>query len=227
MPHRSKQWYKKQERRFKRKIRRQRESEKRIETRREMLSQRIGNHLAQTGEEDPWLSLERVLKEITKNISFEALFKHDQRDPSHFKKGITDCSAKVDRDAVGPKSGNYHLAFFAFAPQFKGKPHSHQGVNCVSAVLKGPLQEKLYSKDETDQLKVISDEQRSRGSVVADFPGTSQSEFIHSVSNPSKTDIANSLHVYKISRGTLFNKYYAAPPSPENKQPATKRELKL
>ena len=229
MPRHTKQWCKKQAQRFKRKNRRQQESEKRVEARREKLSQLVGSHLAGSGE-DPWLSLEQVLKKITKNITFEALFKREQRDQRHFKESETNRCARLDRDAVGPGRGNYHLAFFAFAPQFEGKPHSH-AVNCVSVVLQGPLQEKLYSQDKTGRLKVIHDDLRERGSVVADLPKKTEPEFIHSVSNPSPIDhkrgsIVYSLHIYGACRGTLFNRYYD-PSLIEESRPPAKQELKI
>lgn len=230
MPHHTKQWCKRQAQRFKRQIRRQRESEKRVEARREKLSQLVGAHLARD-EEDPWRSLEQVLKNITKNLTFEALFKREQKDPQHFKEGVTNRCARLDRDAVGPRKGTYHLAFFAFAPEFEGKPHSH-AVNCVSAVLHGKLGETLYSLDEEGRLKIISDELRARGSVVADLPKPAAPPFIHSVSNPSAVDhkrgsIVYSLHVYGACRGTLFNHYYD--PSLVNKSgaPAKKGETGL
>jgi hypothetical protein len=144
--------------------------------------------------------LEPVLKQITKNLSFEALFKREQKDPLHFKEGVANRCARVDRDAVGPVRGNFHLAFFAFAPQFEGKPHSHAAVNCVSSVLRGPLREKLYSKDKTGRLKVVSDDMRARGTVYT-------------------------LHVYGVRRGTLFNRYYD-PALVEESQPTEKLELK-
>jgi predicted metal-dependent enzyme (double-stranded beta helix superfamily) len=102
--------------------------------------------------------------------------------------------------------GAFHVAFFAFAPGFKGRPHDHTGIHCVSAVLRGPVTEIAYTEDKEGSLIADNIDTREKGSIVSDL--SSAEKFIHHVENDSDKDIAYSVHIYGIVRGTNFNNYY-------------------
>ncbi len=184
-------------------LRRAQEAERKMLQRRQKVAGMIESHLIKT--DGDWASLPGVLKEITKAYTFEGLFSRRQRDKASFKKDKP-IQEKVERDAVGSKVGAFHVAFFALAPGYKGKPHDHQGVHCVSGVLRGPFTEVVFTQD--PQGKIIPDnvETREKGSVVADL--ATGEKFIHRVENDDEKEIAYSVHVYGAPRGTCFNHYY-------------------
>lgn len=184
-------------------LRRLQKAQQKIQFRRQRITDLIAAHLANT--ENDWQSLPNRLQTIAQNCSVEGLFSQKQRDKLNFKKDEP-AGQKVTREAVGPRKGQFHVAFFALAPGFRGKPHAHAGVNCVSAVLGGPFTEILYSEKKDGTLVAESKENRAKGSVVADL--SSANEFIHSVGNYGDDEVAYSMHVYSVRRGTNFNKYY-------------------
>jgi predicted metal-dependent enzyme (double-stranded beta helix superfamily) len=199
-------------------LRRLQVAQRKVEVRRQQIAGLVESHMIRT--DNDWQSLPAVLENITKSYSYEGLFFRKQRDNLTFKKDEPQ-GQKVSREAVGAKKGSFHIAFFALAPGFKGRPHDHTGVNCVSAVLKGPFTEVAYKKESAELLKVDNVEVRERGSVVADFSTNAlEQQFVHSVGNDSREEIAYSVHVYGATKGTNFNNYYeeaSIDPSPSMK----------
>lgn len=153
-----------------------------------------------------WINLPLLLKRIAQLFSFRDLFTNAQRNAPQFMREEKNPEKRLTREAVGFENENYHLTFFALAPGFRGKAHSHSHVNCTSVVLHGPFTEVLYTQGNQNILSVSSVECRQQGSVNADL-ASFVNTFIHSVGNYS-AETVYSLHVYGIHKDQAFNCYY-------------------
>lgn len=182
-------------------MRRLEETKQKIKARRQRIVDIIASHLTNSD----WESLPKVLETLTKVYTFEGLFSQKQRDKNSFKKDEP-VGQKVSREAVGPRRGKFHVAFFALAPGFKGRPHDHKSVNCVSGILAGPFTEVMYQINKDGTVTQESENTREKGSVVADL--ADKKTFVHSVRNDNDKKIAYSIHIYGANRKANFNNYH-------------------
>jgi hypothetical protein len=163
---------------------------------------------------DDWTTLPVVLKKITSTYSIKQLFTIEQQNPATFQREEKCVAKKLTREAVGKDNGRFHLAFFALASGFRGCPHHHAKVNCVSAVLGGPFTEVTYAV-----------EMREKGSVTLDLADANSPQYAHSIGNFHRQQIAYSLHVYGAPKGVNFNTYYDAITNPDFIQAEAEKQI--
>ena len=206
------------------KLRREQKAERSVKNKRQKLVHLVSAHLEKNNND--WSTLPAILKYIANTFSVQGLFTPKQRDAATFMKEEERAEKKLVREVVGPKRGSFHLAFFALASGFKGRPHSHSNVNCVSAVLEGPFTEAVYQEEKDDAITAVAVETREKGNISADLVGADKDKFIHSVGNYNNDKIVYSLHVYGVRRGTNFNSFYDNVTNPGFVQDEAEKQIK-
>jgi hypothetical protein len=206
----------------KQKLRRAQALANRLKARRQNLVNLVAEHLEKN--DNDWSTLPTILKYIADTFKIHELFSQQQRDSS-FQKEESVPQKKATREVLGPKKGNFHLAFFALASGFRGLPHSHSDVNCVSTVLEGPFTEALYKEEKDNSVTALAIETREKGSVSADLASPDKDKFIHSVGNFHQNKTVYSVHVYGKNRHSCFNLYYDDVTNPSFVESAAKKQI--
>ncbi|KAK6826597.1 hypothetical protein RU639_005730 [Aspergillus parasiticus] len=113
---------------------------------------------------------------------------------------LSDLSKSYTRNLIDEGNGKSNLLILVWSPGKGSAIHDHANAHCVMKVLKGSLQETLYSWPDKSKLEhgQISPPQIRRETTYGENQVTYMSDKLglHKISNPDPNNVAVSLHLY-------------------------------
>ncbi|GAB1200775.1 RmlC-like cupin domain-containing protein [Aspergillus pseudonomiae] len=113
---------------------------------------------------------------------------------------LPDLSKTYTRNLIDEGNGKSNLLILVWSPGKGSAIHDHANAHCVMKVLKGSLQETLYSWPDQSKLEhgQISPPQIKRETTYCENQVTYMSDKLglHKISNPDPDNVAVSLHLY-------------------------------
>ncbi|KAJ5219099.1 uncharacterized protein N7498_001198 [Penicillium cinerascens] len=113
---------------------------------------------------------------------------------------LGDTSRAYTRNLIDEGNGKSNLLILVWSPQKGSAIHDHANAHCVMKILKGKLQETLYSWPDQEKIREgqTSPPQVTRQTVYGENQVTYMSDKLglHRISNPDPDDFAISLHLY-------------------------------
>ncbi|OQD75249.1 hypothetical protein PENDEC_c008G00303 [Penicillium decumbens] len=113
---------------------------------------------------------------------------------------LGDASRAYTRNLIDEGNGKSNLLILVWSPEKGSAIHDHANAHCVMKVLKGELQETLYSWPDQGRIEdgQTSPPQVNRQTVYGENQVTYMSDKLglHRISNPSPDNFAISLHLY-------------------------------
>ncbi|KAJ9483023.1 hypothetical protein VN97_g10395 [Penicillium thymicola] len=113
---------------------------------------------------------------------------------------LGDASRTYTRNLIDEGNGKSNLLILVWSPGKGSTIHDHANAHCVMKVLKGKLQEDLYSWPDQKQIEdgQISPPQLTKQTTYGENQVTYMSDKLglHRVSNPDQDNFAISLHLY-------------------------------
>ncbi|KAE8314983.1 RmlC-like cupin domain-containing protein [Aspergillus transmontanensis] len=113
---------------------------------------------------------------------------------------LSDLRKSYTRNLIDEGNGKSNLLILVWSPGKGSAIHDHANAHCVMKVLKGSLQETLYSWPDKSKLEhgQISPPQIRRETTYGENQVTYMSDKLglHKISNPDPNNVAVSLHLY-------------------------------
>ncbi|CAI7571890.1 unnamed protein product [Penicillium palitans] len=113
---------------------------------------------------------------------------------------LGDASRTYTRNLIDEGNGKSNLLILVWSPGKGSTIHDHANAHCVMKVLKGKLQEDLYSWPDQEQIEngQISPPQLTKQTTYGENQVTYMSDKLglHRISNPDQDNFAISLHLY-------------------------------
>ncbi|KAJ5163454.1 uncharacterized protein N7500_005284 [Penicillium coprophilum] len=113
---------------------------------------------------------------------------------------LGDASRTYTRNLIDEGNGKSNLLILVWSPGKGSTIHDHADAHCVMKVLKGRLQEDLYSWPDQEQIEngQISPPQLTKQTTYGENQVTYMSDKLglHRISNPDHDNFAISLHLY-------------------------------
>ncbi|KAJ5694732.1 hypothetical protein N7536_005144 [Penicillium majusculum] len=113
---------------------------------------------------------------------------------------LGDASRTYTRNLIDEGNGKSNLLILVWSPGRGSTIHDHANAHCVMKVLKGKLQEDLYSWPDQEQIEngQISPPQLTKQTTYGENQVTYMSDKLglHRISNPDQDNFAISLHLY-------------------------------
>ncbi|KAJ5526876.1 hypothetical protein N7513_011035 [Penicillium frequentans] len=113
---------------------------------------------------------------------------------------LGDASRSYTRNLIDEGNGKSNLLILVWSPGKGSAIHDHANAHCVMKILKGKLQETLYSWPDQEKIKrgETSPPQITRQTIYEENQVTYMSDKLglHRISNPDPKNFAISLHLY-------------------------------
>lgn len=113
---------------------------------------------------------------------------------------LGDASRTYTRNLIDEGNGKSNLLILVWSPGKGSTIHDHANAHCVMKVLKGKLQEDLYSWPDQEQIEngQISPPRLTKQTIYGENQVTYMSDKLglHRISNPDQDNFAISLHLY-------------------------------
>ncbi|KAJ5690988.1 hypothetical protein N7488_011723 [Penicillium malachiteum] len=113
---------------------------------------------------------------------------------------LGDASRSYTRNLIDEGNGKSNLLILVWSPGKASAIHDHANAHCVMKILKGRLQETLYSWPDKERIEhgEISPPQVTRQTIYEENQVTYMSDKLglHKISNPDPESFAISLHLY-------------------------------
>ncbi|KAJ5616035.1 hypothetical protein N7537_001149 [Penicillium hordei] len=121
---------------------------------------------------------------------------------------LGDASRTYTRNLIDEGNGKSNLLILVWSPGKGSTIHDHANAHCVMKVLKGKLQEDLYSWPDQEQIEngQISPPQLTKQTTYGENKVTYMSDKLglHRISNPDQDNFAVSLHLYTPPNAAIY-----------------------